>query len=386
MSSHTADDRRATDVAVVGGGAIGLAIGWRAAAAGLDVTVIDPTPGRGASWAAAGMLAPVTEVHYGEEPLLRLNLASNERWPDFAADLVDAAGRDIGYRPCGTLLVARDADDNAALDDLHAFQTELGLSVERLRGRDVRALEPGLHPTTRGGILVEGDHQVDNRALVEALRAAAERAGARFVGERVGAVRRDGGRVTGVVTDDGVAIPAGVVVVAAGCWSGGLDGLPVGLLPVRPVKGQLLHLRRPAAHPAAVPIATRNVRGLEVYVVPRADGRVVVGATVEEQGFDTSVTAGAVLDLLRAAWELLPGLAEYELTETVAGLRPGTRDNAPLIGPTELEGLVVAAGHYRNGVLLTPLTADGVVELLTTGSMPPAFAAVDPRRLAGVAG
>ena len=367
----------AGDLAVVGGGVIGLAVAWRAATTGLRVTVVDPAPGGGASWAAAGMLAPVTEVHYGEQALLRLNLAAAERWPAFAAELSDAAGRPVGYRACGTLTVARDADDLAAIEDLYRFQQGLGLAVERLRGRECRGLEPGLAPGVRGGVLAPGDHQVDNRALVGALLAAVARAGVVLRPARATGLRVAGERVRGVLLDGGELLPAGAVVLAAGCWSGALDGLDPALLPpVRPVKGQLLHLRGPAA----APLAQRNVRGVEVYLVPRADGRVVVGATVEEQGFDQRVTAGAVFRLLRAATELLPDVEELELTETVAGLRPGSPDNAPLLGPTGLDGLLVASGHYRNGILLTPVTADAICELLTSGQVPATIAAFSPRR------
>src|SRR5215216_1513761 len=339
-----------SDVVVVGGGVIGLGIAWRAAQAQMAVTVVDEAPGQGASWAAAGMLAPVTEVHYGEGRLLELNLASAGRWPSFAAEVEEASGRPVGYRPGGTLAVARDADDNAALEDLYRFQLRCGLEVERLRSRECRQLEPGLHPGIRGGVLAAGDHQVDNRALVQALVAACERAGVGLVAGRVAEL---------------------AVVLAAGCWSGGLGGLAAEALPpVRPVKGQLLYLRGPADQP----LCSRNVRGLEVYVVPRGDGRVVVGATVEEQGFDTTVTAGAVHDLLRAA---------LELAETVVGLRPGSPDNAPMLGPAGPEGLVVATGHYRNGILLTPVTADAVAELLASGRVPEAIAPFAPGRFAG---
>ena len=331
------------DAVVVGGGVIGLGIAWRAASAGMAVTVVDQAPGRGASWAAAGMLAPVTEVHYGEGQLLALNLAAAGRWPSFAAEVEEASGRPVGYRPGGTLAVARDADDNAALEDLYRFQLRCGLEVERLRGRECRQLEPGLHPGIRGGVLAAGDHQVDNRALVEALLAACERAGVRLVAGRVAELAVEGGRVTGVVlAASGERLAAGTVVLAAGCWSGGIGGLAAEALPpVRPVKGQLLYLRGPADQP----LCSRNVRGLEVYVVPRGDGRVVVGATVEEQGFDTTATAGAVHDLLRAAIELLPDTAELELLETVVGLRPGSPDNAPMLGPAGPQGLVVATGQ-----------------------------------------
>jgi len=365
---------------VVGGGVIGLGIAWRAAQAGLSVTVVDQAPGRGASWAAAGMLAPVTEVHYGERALLGLNLAAAARWPGFAAEVEEAAGHPVGYRPAGTLAVARDTDDNASLEDLYQFQLRCGLEVERLRSRECRQLEPGLAPSVRGGILAPGDHQVDNRALVEALLVACERSGVRLVEGRVAELVTDGDRVIGVVLGDGERLAAGVVVLAAGCWSGGLGGVAAeALVPVRPVKGQLLYLRGPADQP----LCHRNVRGLEVYVVPRGDGRVVVGATVEEQGFDTRVTAGAVGDLLRAALELLPDVAELELAETVVGLRPGSPDNAPMLGPAGPEGLVVATGHYRNGILLTPVTADAIAELLATGRVPDLIAPFAPGRFAG---
>jgi glycine oxidase len=372
------DSQVAGDVLVVGGGVIGLGVAWRAAQAGMAVTVVDPSPGRGASWAAAGMLAPVTEVHYGEQALLRLNLAAADRWPGFAAELEEAAGRQVGYRRCGTLSVARDTDDNAALEDLYRFQLRCGLQVERLRSRDCRRLEPGLAPSVRGGVLAPGDHQVDNRALAGALLAACERAGARLLADRATGLQLDGERVTGVRLAGGGSPAAATVVLAAGCWSRELGGLAAELLPpVRPVKGQLLHLRGPADDP----LCRRNLRGLEVYVVPRADGRVVVGATVEEQGFDTRVTAGAVHDLLRAALELLPDVAELELVETVAGLRPGSPDNAPLLGPAGVDGLVVATGHYRNGILLAPVTAEAVAELLATGRVPAAIAPFSPARL-----
>jgi len=377
------------DAVVVGGGVIGLAIAWRAALAGMTVTVVDEAPGRGASWAAAGMLAPVTEVHYGERPLLSLNLAAAARWPAFAAEVEEASGLPVGYRPGGTLAVARDADDNAALEDLYQFQLRCGLEVERLRSRECRQLEPGLAPSIRGGILAAGDHQVDNRALVEALLVACQRAGVRMVRGRVAELAVQADRVTGVLLAGGGPVPspadgetlaAGVVVLAAGCWSGGLRGLAAEALPpVRPVKGQLLYLRGPADQP----LCSRNVRGLEVYVVPRTDGRVVVGATIEEQGFDTMVTAGAVADLLRAALELLPDVAELELAETVVGLRPGSPDNAPMLGLAGPDGLVVATGHYRNGILLTPVTADAIAELLATGRAPEMIAPFAPGRFTG---
>ncbi|MGH8910610.1 MAG: glycine oxidase ThiO [Egibacteraceae bacterium] len=363
---------------VVGGGLIGLAVAWRTARMGLAVTVCDPQLGGGASWAAAGMLAPVSEVAYGEEALLQLNLDGSGRWRSFAAELAEASGRDPGYRECGTVLVARDADDLAALDELLAFRRELGLQVERLPSRALCALEPGLAPSVRGGIDAPGDHQVDNRACVAALRAACDRADVAVRAERVGGLCVAGERVTGVRLGSGKEIAAGAVVLSAGCWSGQLEGVdPRALPPVRPVKGQLLHLRGPAG----TPLATRTVGGLDCYVVTRPDGRVVVGATVEERGFDLTPTAGAVHDLLRAARELLPDIAELDFVEVAVGLRPGTPDNAPLIGPAPgLDGLVHATGHYRNGVLLAPITADLVAQLLDTGKLPEQAAPFAPDR------
>lgn len=363
------------DAVVVGAGAIGLACAWRLAQRDLAVTVVDPDPGHGASFAAAGMLAPVTEVHYGEEPLLALNLDSARRYPSFVEQLEGEADRSVAYRPCGTLAVAADADDHAWLGQLFEFQRRLGLPAERLSSRECRRLEPALAPTVRGGLRVGGDHQVDPRRLLDALLAATARAGVDLVRRR--AVSFDSGpdRVRGVILDDGTALPAGNVVLAAGVWSGTVTGLPPGSLPpVRPVKGQILRLRERSAPPLLGGNVRGLVKGSSVYLVPRADGEVVLGATVEEQGFDTTVTAGAVHDLLRDAYALVPGVLELEVAECLAALRPATPDNAPVIGATPAEGLVVATGHHRNGILLTPVTADAVADIVT-GVEPPAVVA-----------
>jgi glycine oxidase len=359
------------NVVVVGGGVIGLSIAWRAAGRGMAVTVVDPQLGGAASAVAAGMLAPVTEVHYGEEALLALNLHSSQCYPDFVAELEEASGRPTGYRASGTLTVARDADDLAAVDELVAYQRGLGLEVERLRSRELRRLEPGLAPGVRGGALVPGDHQVDPRRLVDALVEGCRRRGVSLRRERVSTV---GGHE--VVLDRADRMTADAVVVAAGCWSGGIEGLAPDAVAVRPVKGQILRLRGPAGQSPA----GHNIRGLDAYLVPRSDGEVVVGATVEERGYDTAVTGGAVHDLLRAALELLPDVGELALVETSAGLRPGTPDNAPLIGSSGVDSVVLATGHYRNGILLAPVTADSVVELVATGRTPELIAAFSPRR------
>ncbi|WP_046734212.1 glycine oxidase ThiO [Streptomyces humi] len=366
MSSHT------SDVLVIGGGIIGLVTAWRAAQRGLVTVVADPAPGGGAAQVAAGMLAAVTELHYGEQTLLGLNLASARRYPGFAAELTELTGQDLGYRRCGTLAVALDADDRAHLRELHTLQRESGLESEWLSGRECRRLEPMLAPGVRGGLRVDGDHQIDPRRLAAALVTACERAGVVFHrdwAERLTVVRE---RATGAVTRAGEELGAGQVVLAAGSLSGRLAGVPDDVLPpVRPVKGQVLRLTVP---PRYAPFLSRTVRavvrGGNVYLVPRENGELVVGATSEELGWDTTVTAGGVYELLRDAHELVPGITELPLTETRAGLRPGSPDNAPLLGPTRVDGLLLATGHYRNGVLLTPVTGDVMAELLAGGELP----------------
>ncbi|MFH8343366.1 glycine oxidase ThiO [Streptomyces sp. NPDC018045] len=372
---------------VIGGGIIGLVTAWRAAQRGLRTAVADPDPGGGAAQVAAGMLAAVTELHHGEQTLLGLNLASARRYPEFAAELTEASGLDLGYRRCGTLAVALDADDRAHLRELHALQRRSGLESEWLTGRECRRLEPMLAPGVRGGLRVDGDHQVDPRRLAAALLAACERAGVAFHRAAAGRLTVERGRATGAELADGVRIAAGQVVLAAGSRSGRLAGVPGDVLPpVRPVKGQVLRLRMPDGRPGGVPFLSRTVRavvrGGPLYLVPRENGELVVGATSEELGWDTTITAGGVYELLRDAHELIPGITELPLVETRAGLRPGSPDNAPLLGPTSLPGLLVATGHFRNGVLLTPVTGDVMAAALTGGPLPEEARAFAPGRFA----
>jgi glycine oxidase len=374
-----------SDLVVVGGGVIGLSSAWMVAETGRTVCVVDPEPGRGASWVAAGMLAAVSEAHYGEERLTRLLVLAASRWPDFAARLEAASDLDLDYRPCGAVGVAVDHSDRAALDELLAFQLGLGLSAERLSASACRQLVPALAPRIAGGATFPEDHQVDNRRLVGALVEAAERAGVRLVRDRAAALIVESGRVAGVELEAGGRLAARTVLVAAGSWSGGLAGLDPGTLPpVRPVKGHVLRLR---GRPGDAPLLERTVRGLvegrSCYLVPRSDGSLVIGATVEERGFDTSVQAGAVHALLDDARRLVPGIDELELVECLAGLRPGSPDNAPSIGWTRVEGLAAATGHYRNGILLTPVTAEAVVALLTGSPLPAELGSFDAQRHLG---
>ncbi len=365
----------ARDVVVAGGGIVGLVTAWRAAQRGLAVTVVDPAPGGGAAQVAAGMLAAVTELHFGEERLLALNLASAERYPAFAAELAEASGQELGYRRCGTLAVALDADDRAYLRELHALQLRSGLESEWLSGRECRRLEPMLAPGVRGGLRVDGDHQIDPRRLASALVTACERAGVVWCRSTAGRLVVRGGRAVGVELADGSLVEGGQTVLAAGSRSGLLAGLPEEVaVPVRPVKGQVVRLAVPEAYRRGAAFLGRTVRavvrGSHVYLVPRENGELVIGATTEELGWDTTVTAGGVYELLRDAHELVPGLTELPFTEVRAGLRPGSPDNAPLLGPTALPGLHLATGHHRNGVLLTPVTGDVLADVLTTGELP----------------
>jgi glycine oxidase len=358
----------------VGGGIIGLACAWRAAERGLSVVVLERDQlGGGASGVAAGMLAPVTEADFGDDDLVALNLSAAERWPRFAAELRAAAGRDCGFRRTGALAVAVDRDDAEELRRLAELHASLGLPSRWLGPRECRSLEPGLSPRVRGAIAAPGDHQADPAATVRALAEACRCAGVDLREHvEVGEVTAAGGRVTGVRTAT-EEIGAAAVVVAAGAWS---DAIAAGAPPVRPVKGQIASLR--AADPALAP--RRIVRTPRCYLLARDDGRVVLGATVEERGFDATTTADGVFRLLEAAREVLPDVGELEWLGVRAAARPGTPDNVPAVGRGELDGLVWATGHYRNGVLLAPLTGDLVADLLAGGAEPPA--ALAPARFA----
>ena len=359
-----------------------MAVGWRAVAAGMHVVICDPAPGRGASWVAAGMLAPVTEARAAEAPLVRICLASVARWPAFAAELADDGGLDVGLRTEGTLQVAFDDDDRRAVDELLRVHRSLGLDSEWCSTTQCRELEPLLSPRVRGGLFVSGDWQVEPRAVVGALLTALARRGGHL---RRRLVRRilcvPGGAVNGVELEDGSVVSANTVVLAAGAYSATLPGLEDSALPpVRPVKGEILRLQ---ADPTVMPL-TRNIRatvqGRSVYLVPRVNGEVVVGATMQEAGFDTSVRSGAIHDLLHAAIDLVPAIEELPLIETMAGLRPGTPDNAPLLGWSTVPGLVFATGHYRHGMLLAPYTADVLAEVLAGGDLPAEAASLSATR------
>jgi glycine oxidase len=359
----------AVDVAVAGGGVIGLAVAWRARQRGLSVAVFErgAVGGECASGVAAGMLAPVSEVEFGEtgRRVLEMGVCSAHMWPAFAAELEEAAGVEVGLRQTGTLVVARDEDEARELERQLAFRKSLGLSATRLRASAARELEPALAPTVRLALHAPEDHSVDPRLVLAALRRACERGGVQVREHSpVAEVHLDGlgGRADGVTLADGERVLAERTVLAAGAWTAEIAGLPPhARVPVRPVKGQILRLR----DPEGPGLLQRVVRFEGGYLVPRGDGGYVLGATVEERGFDAQPTAGGVYELLRNARELVPGVLELRIEELSVGFRPATPDNAPLVGPGAVDGLVWATGHHRNGILLTPLTAELVAEALT---------------------
>jgi glycine oxidase len=383
------------DAVFVGGGVIGLASAWRAARGGARVCVLERAePPAGATNVAAGMLAPVGELSFGEPELLAMMLAGAELWPEFVAELEAASGLSTGYQRNGALDVALDRDEAGELRRRHDLQRELGLTAEWLTPRRCRELEPGLTTSFVGGVHAPGDASVDPRRLALALAAALREAGGELhTGTEVIDGIWDGERLAGVraaepsvlsnpVGDKGqrVEFRADAVVLCNGAWSGRTPWLsPEARPPVRPVKGEVLELRPREDGP---PVANRNIASERVYLVPRDDGRLIVGATQEERGFDTTVTAGGVHELLREAYRVLPNVAEMELAGTIAGLRPGTPDNLPIVGRGAVDGLVLATGHFRNGILLAPLTAEAVAAILAGTEPPAAMATADPARFA----
>jgi glycine oxidase len=357
------EQRSRYDAVIVGGGVIGLSCAWRAARRGARVAIVERSqPPAGATRVAAGMLAPVGELAFGEPELLKMTVAAAELYSGFAAELEAASGISTGYRRDGALHVALDRDEASELRRVHELQRSLGLGAEWLPPRRCRELEPGLTPSFNGAVHAPDEASVDPRALAAALLAALEAEGVELLtGSGVEAALFDGERIAGVRTEAGVELRAAAVVLAAGAWSGRAEWLPEAARPpVRPVKGQIVELR---ARDGIAP-CRRIVASERVYLVPRPDGRLIVGATVEEQGFDTAVTAGGVHELLREAYRLLPEVAEMELVEAAAGLRPGTPDNLPLVGAGGVDGLLWACGHYRNGILLAPLSANMLAEQL----------------------
>jgi len=372
-------EQQTFDAVVIGAGVIGLAIAWELHSIGSSVLVLDRgRPGAGTTSVAAGMLAPVGELDFGEPALLDINMVSAGMYPEFIASIERVCGGTLGYRRMGGMHVALDRDEAAELRRIHELQLASGLRAEWFGPGAARELEPGLSPSLTGAVLVEDDGTVDPRVLVTGLLEALEREGVPVrSGAAVTELRQKRGQVEGVELEGGRRIKARSVIAAAGAESGRAKWLPPDVRPpVRPVKGQILELRGDPADP----VCERILASERVYLVPRRDGRLIVGATVEELGFDNRVTAGGVHELLREAYRLLPEVAELEFVDAVAGLRPGTPDNLPVVGATRIDGLFLATGHYRNGILLAPITARAIADLVDGGTLSGPITEASPAR------
>ena len=349
-------------VAIIGGGVIGSGIAWRLAQRGVDIVVIDDQTRPGAaSRAAGGMLAPLAEAHRAG-PFLDLGVESLRRYPTFVAELEAATGLAVGYARAGKLVAALSAGE---VDDLQStfswWQNASSATTEWLDGAQARRLEPAMSQDVRAAVLIRDDHRVDNVLLAAALSRAVSVAGGRTIAARATRVIERGGRVAGVEAR-GDMIDADVVVVSAGAWSGAIEGLPREL-PVRPVRGQMLALK-----PARSAFG-RTLASTEAYLVPRPDGRIIVGSTMEEAGFDAAYTPDALALLRAAAVRVVPELGEAARVGAWAGLRPATPDGLPVLGAdARLPGLFYATGHFRNGILLAPVTADALAAAILGGS------------------
>ncbi len=371
------------DAIVAGAGVVGLAIALELNSQGASVLVVDRgRPGNGASGVAAGMLAPTGELDFGEPALLDMNMVSAGMYPEFVASVERVCGGTLGYQRMGGLHVALDRDEAAELQRVHDLQIQSGLRADWLGPGAARELEPGVSPSLTGAVLVEDDGAIDPRVLTAGLLEALEKESVEVrSGAEVTGVRQKHGRVEAVEFENGGRIPARNVVAAAGAESGRASWLPQEVRPpVRPVKGQIIELK---GNPAD-PVCQRILASERVYLVPRRDGRLIVGATVEELGFDSEVTAGGVHELLREAYRLLPEVSELAFLKAVAGLRPGTPDNLPVVGPTAVEGLFLATGHYRNGILLAPITARAIGDAIGGGEIHGPMTGANPARFGGV--
>jgi len=350
------------DIAVIGGGIIGLSTAWRLAERGVGVVVVDPEPGRGAAWVAAGMLASASEANFGEESHATLLAAGAQRWPSFAAELSDATGLELDFQRTGTLLVGFHQSDAAELARNAALQRSLGFEVLDLDAAERRKREPALSPAIAATKFVAGDYHVDPRLVLAALlETLGSMDNVSFVRETTTRLDVQDDAATVHLRDGGVLV-ATRVVVCAGAWTNKIEGLErYGPPSVRPVKG---HIVRLFGEPILGHTIRAIVRGRHVYLVQRASGELVIGATAEEKGFDTTVQAGEIFQLLDDARTILPAIDDLELAETSCGLRPASSDNHPSVGWLEEGRLAIATGHYRNGVLLSPITADMIADLV----------------------
>lgn len=364
---------------VVGGGIIGLSIAWRLAREGRQVTVIESgTLGKGTSRSAGGMLGLTAEVKFGEEELLELQRQSLSSYPRFVEELLQDSGVDVHYRTEGTLVVARDRDDMEALERVFVYQQKAGLDATWISDQRLRREEPHLR-RLHGAVHCPNDHQVDPLRLIKALRKSCLNRGVQIVeNAKVKSILVDDKDALGVGLEDGREIFAPKTIVAAGVWSTKIEGIPELSEPysIRPIRGQMIALKY-----GPIPLIKHVVRSPDVYIIPRYDGMLLIGSTMEERGFDSSLTAGGVRTLLDEAWRILPGIDELNIHATWTGFRPVSLDDRPLIGPSSLSDLILACGHGRHGVLLAPVTAQRVVDLILAGAEQESSESLfDPRR------
>ena len=351
-------------VSIIGGGVIGLSLGWQLARKGTEVDIYErETAGKGAAWVAAGMLTPQAELGFEEIELFNLSRRSLELYPKFLEDLKADSGMDVKMDRCGSLFAGFDRDDMRRLRRMYDFREKVNLPAKWLTGSEAKDLEPMLSPKCTCGVWMPDDAQIENRDLLGALHVAAKNRGC-IIHENaeVSSVKIENGKVKAIAVNES-EIEVSNLVIAAGAWSKQIEGIPENILPpVRPVKGQIMSLRMEGENRVS-----HAVRGRDVYLVPKADGRLIVGASNEEMGFDTNPTAGEIYRLLERAWETVPGIYEYPIQEIKVGLRPGSRDHEPIVGDSEIEGLYFATGHYRSGILLTPITAIELSEWIISG-------------------
>ncbi|MDN6193059.1 MAG: glycine oxidase ThiO [Brachybacterium sp.] len=363
---------------VIGAGIIGLSTAWNLRRLGVDVTIVDPAPATGATHAAAGMLAPAAEVVWGQSPLYPLMRASADLYPEFASELSAASGHELGHSMVETFVCAGDRADLSSLRELIDLQRSTGFDVSLVPGSRARDLEPSLSPGVCGAVTIPGDHSIDPRRVTGALIAVL---GDAIVRARVNALIAEEGRTVGVEFEDGTTMIADQIVLAAGGSCNDISGVP--LLPLRQVWGEVIRLRAPET---LAPLLTRTIRGLingrPVYIVPRPDGELVLGATSREDG-RSGTNAGGVHQLLRDAERLVPAILDCEITDITTRARPGSPDDVPIVGRTD-PGCVVSTGFFRHGILLAPLgaglTADLVCGSETSWAPPGALAAVGPDR------
>ncbi len=359
-------------ILIIGGGIIGLSLGWQLVKKGMKVELLEKNKsGKDAgqfgqaSWVSAGLLAPQAELGFEEIELFNLCRKSLELYPMFLAELSKDSGVYIEVERTGTLFAGFDRDDAEFFKRLFDFRKEVGLPVQWLTGSEAREIEPLLSPKCSCGVWIPEDAQVNNRVMIEALKIAFEKCGGQLYEEHiVEKINIENGKVVGAHFHD-IDVEYDVVIVAAGSWSKQIEGIPDNILPpVRPVKGQTINLKMNDEC-----MLTHSIRGYgNTYLVPKSDGRLTIGGTVEEMGFDNKPTAGAIKQLLEDAWEIIPSIYDLEIESIDVGLRPGSRDNYPIIGDSEIEGLFFATGHFRNGILLTPVTAYELSDWIVNGN------------------